>query len=324
MDSIATTFGTVSGIADRTTYADGGLQSCRLSTENRLHTPVGELIPLYRTAELGERNKKDRRSLAFFENGALKSIALDQSMPLQTPLGPIHAEAVSFYESGALNRVFPLNGQIDGYWSERKEAELAVPMDFDLPVGKFSAKVISLRFYPSGALRSLTLWPSERITIHSPLGPVRVRKGFSLYESGALRSFEPAKVEEVPTPFGLLKAFDAEMVGMSADTNSIQFTADGTLSSVKTTHTGLRVTTAHGIGMRIEPFETISRIDDVGGRTVPMQIDFSPGRLKVIAQRTHLLDLTQCTVEAFPRERVLRESCSSCSGCEGGAGCCQN
>ncbi len=324
MDRIDTSFGTVTGIADCTTYGDGAPQSCRLSAENRLRTPIGELIPLFRTAELGERNKKDRRSLAFFENGAIKSIALDQSMPVQTPLGPLNAEAVSFYENGAIHRIFPLNGQIDGYWSERKEAELAVPMAFDLPVGKFSAKVISLRFYPSGALRSLTLWPSERITIHSPLGPVRVRKGFALYESGALRSFEPAKVEEVATPVGIVKAFDAEMLGMSADINSIQFTADGTLSSVKTTHTGLRVTTAHGTGSFIEPFETISRIDDVGGRTVPMQIDFSPGRLKVIAQHTHLLDLSQCKVEAFPRERVIRESCSSCSGCEGGAGCCQN
>lgn len=324
MDSIDTIFGTVSGLADCEMYPDGTVKSCRLAAENHLQTPLGEVIPLYSAAEPGERNKKDRRSLAFFENGRIKSIALDQSMPLQTPLGIINAEAVTFYENGVINRLFPLNGQIDGYWSERKEAELAVPMDFDLPVGKFSAKVISFHFFPSGALKSLTLWPSERITIQSPLGPVRVRKGFSLYESGALRSFEPAKVEDVSTPIGLVKAFDAEMIGMNADVNSIQFTPEGLLSSLKTIHTGLRVTPASGTETLIEPFETISRIDDQGGRTVPMQIDFGPAALKVVAQRTHHLDLAQCKVATFARARVIREACSSCAGCEGGESCCQN
>lgn len=324
MDRIETTYGTVSGIADCTTYANGTPKSCRLSVENRLQTPFGTIIPLYRQAEIGERNKKDRRSLGFFENGRIKSIALDQALPLQTPLGFLKAEAVSFYENGAINRLFPLNGQIDGYWSERKEAELAEPMDFDLPVGKFRAKVISLHFYPSGALKSLTLWPSERITIQSPTGPIRVRKGFSLYEDGTLRSLEPAKVEELSTPIGLVKAFDAEMIGMSADLNSVQFTPAGRLGSVKTIHTGLHVKAADGTETRIEPFETISRIDDEGKRTVPMQIDFGADTVKVVAQHTHVFDLAQHSIATFVRANVIREACSSCSGCEGGDGCCQN
>jgi hypothetical protein len=324
MDSIETSYGTVSGIADCTLHANGTPKSCRLAVENRLQTPFGPIIPLYRQAELGERNKKDRRSLGFFENGRIKSIALDQAMPLQTPLGPIKAEAVSFYENGAINRLFPLNGQIDGYWSERKEAELAEPMDFDLSVGKFRAKVISVHFYPSGALKSLTLWPSERITIQTPIGPMRIRKGFSLYEDGTLRSAEPAKVEDLATPVGVVKAFDAEMIGMSADLNSIQFTPAGALGSVKTIHTGLRVKAASGAETLIEPFETISRIDDEGKRTVPMQIDFVAGTVKVVAQHTHLFDLAQYSIATFARAHVIREACSSCSGCEGGDGCCQN
>ncbi len=324
MDRIETSFGTVSGIADQTTYANGAVKSCRLAVENRLQTPIGEVIPLYRQAEIGERNKKDRRSLGFFESGAIKSIALDQAMPLRTPLGLLKAEAVSFYENGAINRLFPLNGQIDGYWSERKEAELAEPMDFDLPVGKFRAKVISLHFYPSGALKSLTLWPSERITLNSPVGPLRVRKGFALHEDGTLRSLEPAKVEDLSTPIGLVKAFDAEMIGMSADLNSVQFTRAGILCSMKTIHTGLRVKSADGVEVRIEPFETISRIDDEGQRTVPMQIDFGAGTVKVVAQHTHVFDTAHTTLATFARERVVREACSSCAGCEGGDGCCQN
>lgn len=324
MDIIETSYGTVSGITHRATYASGALKSCRLEAENRLQTPIGEVVPLYRAAEIGERQKKDRRSLGFFENGKIKSIALDDAMPLQTPLGVLQAEAVSFYANGAIHRLFPLNGQIDGYWSEKNEGDLAVPMDFDLPVGRFSAKIISLRFYPSGALRSLTLWPGERITINAPTGPIRVRTGFALYEDGALSSVEPSKVEELPTPIGMVKAFDAEMMGMNADQNSIQFTPDGTLSSVKTTHTGLRVRVAGQPEMTIEPFETTSLIDDEGMRTVPMQLDFGASTLKVVAERTHCFDLAHCSITTFVRERVIREACSSCAGCEGGPSCCQN
>ena len=128
----------------------------------------------------------------------------------------------------------------------------------------------------------------------------------------------------VMRPVGLVKAFDAEMIGMSADLNSIQFTPTGLLGSVKTIHTGLRVKTADGAETLIEPFETISRIDDEGKRTVPMQIDFGAGTVKVVAQHTHVFYLARHSIATFVRERVIREACSSCSGCEGGEGCCQN
>lgn len=324
MDVVETNYGTVSGVAERMTYASGALKSCRLTTENHLQTPVGEIIPLYRMAEIGERQQKDRQALGFFESGRIKRVALNQAMPLKTPLGIIKAEAVSFHESGAINRLFPLNGQVDGYWSEENEREMAESLDFDLPVGRFSARIISLCFYASGALKSLTLWPGERITIQAPTGPMRIRTGFSLYEDGALRSLEPAMVEELLTPIGLVKAFDAEMVGMNADQNSVQFSPAGKLMSVKTIHTGLRVGLAGQEETLIEPFETASRIDHDGMRTVPMQIDFGEGSLKVVAQHTHRFDLAHGSITTFARERVIREACSSCAGCEGGPSCCQN
>ena len=324
MNIMETRYGTLSGISNSMTYPDGSVQSCILEAENRIQTPVGEIIPQYRVAELGERQKKYRSSLGFFENGQIKSASLDRAMPLQTPLGIFEAELVTFYENGAMNRLFPLNGQVDGYWSEKKEGEMAKVFDFDLPVGKFSAKIISLHFYPSGALKSLTLWPGQRITIATPVGPMRVRTGFSLYESGALRSVEPSVVLELATPVGRVKAFDAEMLGMNADQNSIQFSPTGTLTSVKTIHTGLRVISAELVATIIEPLETTSLIDITEMRTVPMQIDFAEGTVKVVAQQTHRLDLSNCSLATFERERVIREACASCAGCDGGDSCCQN
>ena len=306
------------------TYDGGALKSCRLNAECRLQTSVGEIIPQYRMAELGERQKKDRKSVSFFESAKIKSAALDESMPLQTPLGVLKAEAVSFYEGGALKRLFPLNGQIDGYWSERNEGALAESLAFDLPVGQFRAKIISLHFYPGGALKSLTLWPGERITIRTPVGPMLIRTGFSLYEDGAVRSVEPANVVELNSPIGPVKAFDAEMIGMNADQNSVQFSPAGKLCSLKTIHTGIRVMVADRVEKTIEPLETTSLIDISEMRTVPMQIDFAEGAVKVVAQNAHHFDLSNCSLATFERERVIRESCASCAGCDGGDSCCQN
>jgi hypothetical protein len=324
MNLLETSYGTLSDLSDVMNYDGGALKSCRLNARCRLQTSVGEIIPQYRMAELGERQKKDRRSVSFFESAKIKSASLDQSMPLQTPLGVLYAEAVSFYEDGALNRLFPLNGQIDGYWSEKNEGALAESLAFDLPVGQFRAKIISLHFYPGGALKSLTLWPGERITIKTPVGPMLIRTGFSLYENGLVRSVEPASVAELITPIGPVKAFDAEMIGMNADQNSVQFSPAGKLCSVKTIHTGIRVMVADQVEKTIEPFETTSLIDISEMRTVPMQIDFAEGAVKVVAQHTHHFDLSNCSLSTFERERVIREACASCAGCDGGDSCCQN
>ena len=321
MDILETRYGALAGISNSMTYKDGSLKSCMLNADNRIQTPVGEIIPQYRVAELGERQKKHRSSLSFFESGQIKSASLDRMMPLQTPIGVFKTEFVTFYEDGSVNRLFPLNGHIDGYWSEKNEGDLAEVFDFDLSVGQFSAKIINLHFYPSGALKSLTLWPGQQIMIETPMGPMLIRTGFSLHEDGSLRSAEPYIAVGLATPIGLVKALDVEMLGMNADQNSVQFTPAGNLSSVKTIHTGIRVVSDDQIETIIEPFETSSLIDISAMRTVPMQIDFAESTVQIVAQRTYSFDLSTHTVETFERERVILEACASCAGCDGGDGC---
>lgn len=315
MNVLETRYGTLSGVSNTTTYPNGSPKSCMLETENRLSTPIGEIVPQYQVVAVGQRQKKHRSSLSFFEDGTLKSAALDRSMPLQTPLGTFNAELVTFYENGAIKRLFPLNGQVDGYWSEKNEGDLAEVLDFDLPVGRFSAKIINLHFHPSGALKSLTLWPGERITIKTPVGPALIRTGFALNEDGSLSSFEPADAMPLDTPIGPLKAFDAEMLGMNADQNSVRFSPTGRLLSVKTIHTGIRATRAGQTETTIEPLETTSLIDMAVMRTVPMRIDFTEANVRVVARDTHDFDLSNHALTTFERVRVIRESCSACSGC---------
>ncbi len=292
-----------------------------LNARNLIKTTSGDVIPQYSAAEFGERQKKHRSAIDFFESGQIKSVALEEQMSLETPLGSINCELVTFYEDGSVNRIFPLNGLIDGFWSEANEFDFAEPIDFDLPVGKFSVKVISIHFYPNGQLKSLTIWPGQKLTLETPVGLIVARAGFSLYENGALRSVEPMSAVEVPTSIGLVKAFDPDIIGMHADQNSVQFTKEGTLSSLKTTHTCIQVVGADGAETLIQPYDQESYIDPSQMRTVPMTIQFSEGRVQIEADASYSLPLSEYKFSTFERQRVLRESCVDCPGDET---CCEN
>ena len=325
-----TAYGRIEGITGHSRYRNGALKSCMVNRENQLETPVGLLVPQYRAPGFGERQKKHRSSLDFYEAGRIKGIALDKRMPVRTPMGLIPAELVTFYPDGAVNRIFPLNGKIDGFWSEANERGIAEPIDFDLPVGRFNAKVISIRFYPGGNVKAVAVWPGEVMRLGTPLGPVDARAGFSLYEDGSVRSVEPARPTDVPTPCGPVKAFDPDIIGMHADRNSLRFDEAGRLSSLKTIHSGLRARDASGREIQLQPQEAKSLIDPSQTRTVPMEIAFDREVVRVNAGETHEFRRAEWGFTTFGKEIVLHEVCADCpgdetcckSGGEAGAGGC--
>lgn len=309
------------GIISSSTYPSGALKSCIVNQPNMIETAVGDLVPQFSNPEFGERQKKYRSSVDFFENGQIKSIALDQQTLLKTTIGNIKAELVTFYEDGAINRIFPLNGKIDGFWSEANERSMAESFDLELPVGRFSAKVIGIHFYRSGRLKSLTIWPGQRLTLATPLGSIDCRAGFSLYENGSVRSLEPMFPIELPTPVGLIRVFDPEIIGMHADVNSVQFNESGELSSVKTIHTGVRAIGNDCSELVFEPFDSESFIDPSKLRTVPMTVEFSEKYVRIVLREPRELAYSDFRFETFERARVLRDTCE---GCPGDETCCQN
>ena len=321
MKTCTTNYGELKGITSSLNYASGALKSCMVNKENCLQTSVGVLIPQYSPATFGERQKKHRSSLDFFENGQIKSAALDKQTLLKTPIGAVKAELVTFYKDGNINRVFPLNGLIDGYWSEANEREIAEVLDFDLPIGQIHAKIIAIHFYPSGALKSLTLWPGQGMSLETPLGPIDCRAGVSLYEDGTLRSLEPSSAVELPTPVGLIKAYDPEIIGMHADQNSVQFSPTGMLTAITTIHTGIHVVGPTGNEIDIEPYEAESFIDPEQLRTVPMKITFTAESVHIEARRTHEFSLADHQFAQFDHKRVVK---AVCKGCPGDDSCCQN
>lgn len=327
-----TKYGALRGVSHFDSYADGKLRSCMLREENMIDTRCGRFIPQYCTDESGDRQKKHRSSLSFHPNGEIKSAALQHPAPIQTPLGIFDAELVTFYEDNCVNRLFPLNGLVNGFWSETQERAMAKALDFDLPLGKFSAKVIAIHFYPGGALKSLTLWPGEIIRIQTPIGEMAVRAGFSLYENGCVKSVEPARPTEIDTPLGVITAFDPDVIGMHADQNSVQFTPSGELLSLRSLATGIAATGPDGRQTRLEPLELESLLDASETRIIALKIDFREHEIDVTALQTTTFDRHTHQFATFPVEVNLTsgcggcaesaEGCSDCDGrCETNGGC---
>uniref|UniRef100_B8DIG6 Uncharacterized protein n=1 Tax=Nitratidesulfovibrio vulgaris (strain DSM 19637 / Miyazaki F) TaxID=883 RepID=B8DIG6_NITV9 len=223
---------TVPGAVVQCLHPDGSPAEVLLEERVELATPAGVLVPQY---EPEDPRRQRVQPVELHPGGGLKAVSLQEKAVIETPVGPMAAERVTFHPGGQLRRVFPLDGKISAYWSVENETSLAGPQRMETPVGVVSARIISAHFFPSGALRSVTLWPGERVTIATPQGPASVSVGFSFHESGALRSFEPDAPFEARTPVGTVLAFDTDPEGgMAADLNSLQFDEAGNVTALTT------------------------------------------------------------------------------------------
>lgn len=304
-------YSNLSGIIRTDRYQSGAVHHCTLDAENEMATSCGTLIP--RCGDMNVR-RKNTSSLSFFENGALKRVALEQQTRVKTPLGAMPAELVTFYGSGALKRFFPLDGQISGYWSEQDEEGLLEALNLKLPSGDVTAKIIGCCFYESGAVKSLTLWPSQTIHVNTGFGPIAVRHGLSFYENGALKSLEPARITAVPTPIGLLKAYDAAANGINADVNSLELSSNGQIAALTVPYTTFTVQNRDGHVDTIEPVLTVNPLDDESIIELPVRIRFAEDSVIFSVngkQSVFHLD-ARFTVEP---KKCTQTSCKSCTAC---------
>jgi len=309
MTSFNTKYGELKGVEFRTLYSNGKTDGCLVQEENVLSTPYGELIPQYEAEDMGRRQLKP---FYFYKNGAIKSVPLQTQTLLRTPVGGIPAELVTFYESGSVKRVFPLDGKLSGFWTAKNEFELAEEMTVESPIGSLRAKFIAIQFYESGALKSLTLWPGEFLTLMTPAGQIRVRTGIAFYEDGAIRSLEPAGVVQVETPIGKMTAYDNDPQGVHGDLNSLQFSPEGTVMALKTIAEEITVTDQLGNAHRFAPTLKDNPCGVERKIVVPMKVRFSEGRI-VFEDRQESFNLQQCKIEVRPYDRK-GDPAYSCAG----------
>lgn len=278
MPTITTPYGPVEALPGAEFHPDGSVRSCIPAIACPLITPLGVLVPQF-TANT--QRKRHLPAMLFHPGGRLRNLPLEEQTVVPTPLGLLPAEQVTFFESGALKRLFPLNGTLSGFWTQEDEAALAAPLALDTPLGPVETAVISLNFSGQGGLRSLTLWPSRTLEVPCPLGAVTARIGVSFYDSGAIRSLEPAAPTAVTTALGPLMAFDADAVGISGDSNSLRFRENGSLLGLVTAAHAFDVVQENGRVRRIEPPLRRNPCDGQSLEVGPLALEFASGRVSI-------------------------------------------
>lgn len=271
-DVIQTPFGVFAGVSTVERYPSGAVRELRLRERNLLVTHAGDLVPFYGEDSL---RRKYKASVSFFENGTVRSVSLEEQQEVETPIGGLPAELVTFYETGQLKRVFPLDGKISGFWSEEEERQLNIPLRFSFDFGEFTAMLTGICFYPDGNIRSLTLFPGESIRMNAPgIGPVGVKTGFSLFESGTLSSLEPAVPTPVKTPIGTVTAYDTAASGIHADRNSLRFDEQGRILGLVTSADKIAVRAKDGGMHYFAPAEVPSPLEDDAAVLLPLAVTF--------------------------------------------------
>ncbi len=289
------------GLTATSKYGDSIVYT--LNKKNTIDTPYGKLIPQYTEEDV---RKKYNGSLSCYDDGNLRSVSLEAMTDLTTPLGRIPAELVTFYRTGEIKRIFPVNGKISGYWSEQDERDLCPFIDIDLPLAKFKSRIINVTFYRSGNVRSITLWPNEKICIESPCGQIRIRNGFSLYEDGSMRSLEPANPVMVGTPIGTILAFDTDALGINADTGSIIFDEAGHLSSVKTIANKVKMITGSSI-INMSPKIMHSMISNDEWVVMPMDVKFTSKGVTFDGIGPYELSSNKFSVEKYYNPSIIQD-----------------
>lgn len=192
-------------------------------------------------SDASDLRKKYRIPVEYYPDGTVRSIYLQEPEEVTLPEGRFQAELMTFYEDGSIKRVFPLYGQLSSYWNVEDEIEDAPEYVFTINDQNISIRPQCIYFYPSGKIRSITLWPVDSITVDTPAGTVTSKLGIELYEDKTIRSIEPAFGTVLSTGFGDAKPFMVRKHMMHAEDASMKFDKDGNLASFTTLKTKVEV-----------------------------------------------------------------------------------
>lgn len=312
MESFITKYGEISGIVKCNLYENDNLKDCTTNKPNILKTKYGELTPQYDYIDI---RRKYIKSISFYENGDMQRISLNDQTPIETSIGIINSELITFYPNGNINRIFPLNGQLSAYWDEAQEYALSKETNLHFPFGNVNLRTTGIYFYENGNVKGVSLWPNEELKINTPIGEQSVRLGFSLYENGDIKAFEPSSPISISTPIGDILAFDSNNYTFFKDIKSVNFTKNGLLDSILTSKNTIKVIDS---SKKVHAFEP-RYYDDLGNGDYyiyPLKISFLNDL--VCFNDINTFPINECTfiIEDLILPTLSASECTSdCSTC---------
>lgn len=309
MKELNTRYGMLHGVVQETSHAGGTPDLVFLNAPNLLHLPFASVVPLHHIEDHGRRRETP---ILFYPNGGLRSLPLQASTLIPTSCGILPAEALTFYSTGEIRKVFPTAGKLSGYWTEEQEQEHAPLCQLRIASELVSAKVINVHFYKSGALQSVTLWPKERISLRAAHSTVQVRTGVSFYANGSLKSYEPAEPVLVNTPIGDIMAYDNQPLGVSADVNSLQFAPTGEVVGVTTVSSRVQVFPSDRMPEELGPYRVQSFCEEADTEVRALRLRFEDGWVLFFGEHEEHYPLADTQFATFHSKQVPLASC--CSG----------
>lgn len=314
MNMVLTKHGNLKGVISPEFYANNFLKECMLDKYNEIKTNYGNLIPSYENEEV---RKKYNRAISFYETGDIKSLSLQEQKLINTKIGDIPAELITFYPNGNINRIFPLNGKISGYWTEEDEYNLAEEIKLKLPTGIFKAKFVSVALYEDQEVKSITLWPKDTVNVVLPIGSIEARIGVSFYKDGKIKSLEPSSPKLIDTPIGGIMAYDTTAMGISGDSNSLNFLDDGTIKSLVSATDEIEITDKEGNKTTVKYTLKQNLFNlDVMDR-VPLKIEFLGDKVRFNndVNSEYAIEGNTFTINHKPLSVGKCGSCGDCSAC---------
>ncbi len=315
MKRIETSYGVLEGATDLVYYKNGNLRSCKLEKYNAITTSIGFLVPQY--GDMDTRTKL-REAISFYDTGELKSIYLKEPVIVNTTVGTLKGEFITFYKQGTIHRLFPLYGQVSGYWSEEEEYQLAEKATFKIGELQVSNKMNSYCFYPSGYLKSLSLWSKEVLIVQLHKKNIAIRLGIAFYENGNIKSLEPYVPTKIKTPIGDIMAYSNEPIGIHGDTNSLILDEDERIKGITTVSTAIRMNNDQVEEQVIAPHLVRSQLDIERWVISPITISFLENQVMIVDEHTTYRlnkdDFKWSTTQIGFEE--IGHECGNCQGCK--------
>ncbi|MDD3570990.1 MAG: hypothetical protein PHY44_07815, partial [Lachnospiraceae bacterium] len=231
------------------------------------------------------------------------------------------AELVTFYENGAIHRLFPLFGQISGFWSEEEEKKLAKNIIIDTPMVHVENKISCICFYISGGIKSVSLYSGETVTVVNNEVEYKARIGISFYESGQIKSLEPSIHNVVKTPIGVIFAYNNDPMGIHGDDNSLKFNEDGSIKKVVTVASYIEIKDKNGKITEVKAMKKPSMLELDKYVIVPISIEFCEEKIEVTdsdkCKKCYAYadyNISSAYNEGYQFENTCTD-CSACSGC---------
>lgn len=301
MEIIRTKYGDLNDANIASYYQTGEPESYNVEDESELDILGYKLIPLYGFVD---ERRKEFPSIKVYKTGNIKSIALNELTSIKTKIGVFEVEKITFYEDGQINRLFLLDGRLSGYWSEEDEYNLAKAYKFDFEFASFESKVISLHFYKTGELKSMTLWPKDKVKLNIGDYSLVGRIGFSLYESGKIKSCEPFRPIKINTPIGDIEAYDINAIGIHGDTNSLNFYEDGSIKSLITSTNTVTIHTSDGDDIYHSPKKVRIYSNSEVMDTITLTIEFRDDKVIIDDKYEYNIEENNFEIKRFVEKQI--------------------